>query len=77
MTKTPNPGRQHRMVYGDDSARIEIEEPYGTAGRWLVNLEAKRTEEHVEVRIIGRLMVQLTRQEARDFAEALERIANG
>lgn len=77
MTKTAKAGRQHRMVHGTGVSRIEIEEPYGSAGRWLVNLEAKRTGDTVDVRIIDHLVVQFTPQEARDFAEALARVAKG
>jgi hypothetical protein len=68
-------GRQHRMRHQADRSRIEIEEPFGRNGRWMVDLEAARTGETVEVRIIGRLVVAFTPQEARDFAQALNRVA--
>jgi hypothetical protein len=63
------------MQHEADKSRIEIEEPFGQAGRWLVNLEATRCEETVEVSILGRLVVAFTPQEARDFAKALSRVA--
>ena len=64
------------MLNQPQSSRIEIEEPYG-AGRWMVNLEAKRVGEVVEVNILDRLLVAFTPEEARDFAQALNRIAGG
>ncbi|WP_100965372.1 hypothetical protein [Bosea sp. FBZP-16] len=74
MDKVIGAGRQHRMQHEANSSRIEIEEPFGR-GRWMVNLEAARTDETVEVRILGRLVVVFTPQEAREFAQALDRIA--
>lgn len=68
-------GRRHRMRHEANSSRIEIEEPFGKSGRWMVNLEAGRTADTVEVRIIDRLVVAFTPQEARDFAQALSRVA--
>ena len=74
MDRSIGAGRQHRVEQKANKARIEIEEPFGN-GRWMVNLEATRTEETIEVRIIDRLLVVFTPQEARDFAEALSRVA--
>ncbi|WP_100959114.1 hypothetical protein [Bosea sp. FBZP-16] len=74
MDKVIGAGRQHRMQHEADRSRIEIEEPFGM-GRWMVSLEAARTEETVEVRILGSLVVAFTPQEAREFAQALNRVA--
>lgn len=76
MNSTIGPGRRHDMIRGPTSSRIEIEEPLGSAGRWLVNLEAKRVGEVVEIHILRRLAVALTPQEAREFADALSRVAS-
>lgn len=67
--------RQHQMIHEAGRSKIEIEEPLGTGARWHVNLEAKRVSEGVDVMILGSLVVRFTRQEARDFALALERVA--
>jgi hypothetical protein len=63
------------MVHEPTSSRIEIEEPFGSAGRWLVNLEAKRVGEAVHVNILDRLVIAFTPEEAREFAQALNRVA--
>ena len=68
-------GRKHRMQHEADRSRIEIEEPFGKSGRWMVDLEAARSGETVQVRIIGHLVVAFTPEEARDFAQALNRVA--
>lgn len=75
MNSTIGPGRRHEMVHEPNSSRIEIEEPFGSAGRWLVNLEAKRVGEAVHVNILDRLAVAFTPEEAREFAQALKRVA--
>lgn len=76
MNSTIGPGRRHQMSHQPESSRIEIQEPFGSMGRWLVNLEAKRVGEAVHVNILDRLVVAFTPEEAREFATALHRIAS-
>jgi hypothetical protein len=75
MTLTIPEKRQHTMTHQPGASKIEIEEPYGTIGRWSVSLEARRTEQAVDIKIIDRLVVRFTPQEARDFAAAILRVA--
>ena len=75
MNSTIGSGRQHQMRHRPHSSRIEIEEPFGSTGRWTVNLEAKRVGNVVEVNIVDRLVVAFTPEEAREFAGALNRVA--
>lgn len=75
MNSTIGPGRRYAMVHEPTSSRIEIEEPFGSAGRWLVNLEAKRVGEAVHLNILDRLVIAFTPEEAREFAHALNRVA--
>lgn len=64
------PDRLHHMQIAPDTARIEISGslPQYT---WRVDLTAKRKERFVEIRMLDRLIVELTPEEARDFARAL------
>ena len=75
MNSTIGSGRQHQMRHKPDSSRIEIEEPFGSTGRWMVNLEAKRVGDVVEINILDRLVLAFTPEEAREFAQALNRVA--
>lgn len=69
--------RQHWVEERPGSAHIAIEEPFGGVARWSAYLDAKHTGKDVEISIIGRLVVRLTPEEARDFAAALMRVARG
>ncbi|CAM5764789.1 hypothetical protein [Bosea minatitlanensis] len=70
-------GRQHQVLHQGDGTRIEIEEPFGTIGRWLISVETARADEAVHLRLLDRLVVALTPREANDLAEALKRAAGG
>lgn len=75
MSQFDTPDRSHIMRSSPDGARIELS---GTAPQyaWRIDLSAKRTERFVEVRILDRLVVEFTPEEARDFAQALLKVAS-
>lgn len=75
MSQFDTPDRRHVIKFAEDSARIEIRgsRPQYT---WGVDLTATRRERFVEVKILDRLVVDFTPEEARDFARALLKVAS-
>lgn len=75
MDSTIGAARQHQVIATEGGTRIDIQEPFGTIGRWLVSVETARAGDAVHLHILDRLVVALTPQEATDLAEALRRAA--
>ncbi len=75
MTQFDTPDRRHQMEISSGNARIEIT---GSVPQyvWRVDLTAKRKERFVELRVLDRLVVAFTPEEARDFARALLKVAS-
>lgn len=63
------------MTATSGSAKIEIwgQTPHY---RWTVRLTAERSDRFVEVKVLEHLVVQFTPDEARDFAQALLKVAS-
>lgn len=68
-------GRQHAVIQTEAGTRIDIQEPFGKVGRWFVSVEACRARDAVQLRLLDRLVVSLTPEEARELAEALKKAA--
>lgn len=75
MSQFDTPDRSHTVKSSPESARIEIS---GSLPQyvWRVDLTATRKERFVEVKILDRLVVEFTPEEARDFARALLKVAS-
>lgn len=75
MNQFATADRQHYLKCSDGIARIEIT---GSLPQyvWRVDLTAKRKERFVELRVLDRLVVEFTPEEARDFACALLKVAS-
>lgn len=75
MSQFDTPDRTHVMTSSPGSTRMELS---GSAPQyaWRIDLSAKRSDRFVEIRILDRLVVELSPAEAREFAKALLKVAS-